>query len=304
MRRIQIIVAGLAVVLMGSLVAWWMHLATGAQATSEDEVLPLSVTQVVAPANSAASEVPTAGTTSGTGAVAGPARGPASVASGQGRATGAAGGATTAGDAGSTDGGGAGSGSGTTGTGTTGTAVQATTSGGALLPDGLVSAQWLTQTAVSTGIPSRVLRAYAGASIVEAQTRPGCHLGWNTLAGIGEVESHHGTANNSIIAADGWLVGSILGPVVDSDGTRAVGPMQFLPSTWTNYGVDANGDGKADPDQIDDAVMSAANYLCVAGGDLSTGSGWTTAVYAYNHDNDYVNSVRQDANDYAAEAGR
>ena len=46
--------------------------------------------------------------------------------------------------------------------------------------------------------------------------------------------------------------------------------MQFIPSTWMIYGADGNGDGIKDPFNIFDAALAAANYLCDAGGDLST----------------------------------
>lgn len=191
----------------------------------------------------------------------------------------------------------------------------------ALMPDGLVSASWLAQTSVATGIPARALQAYAGAAIVTARQKPGCHLGWNTLAGIGMEESAHGTTGGAYLEASGQLHGVILGPVLDGgsygkvpdtdhgrlDGDptwdRAVGPMQILPSTWARYGVDANGDGVADPNQIDDAALSAAGYLCAAGGDLATASGWVNAIHAYNPDAAYLDAVRGYANQYAKEAG-
>ena len=66
---------------------------------------------------------------------------------------------------------------------------------------------------------------------------------WNVLAGVGEVESGHG-AN--------------MGP----SSAGAIGPMQFLPSTWKTWGRDANGDGRADPYSPADATLSAAHYLC------------------------------------------
>jgi murein DD-endopeptidase MepM/ murein hydrolase activator NlpD len=71
-----------------------------------------------------------------------------------------------------------------------------------------------------------------------------CHqLPWNVLAGVGEVESGHG-AN--------------MGP----SAAGAIGPMQFLPSTWRTWGRDGDGDGTADPYSPPDAIVSAARYLC------------------------------------------
>ena len=64
---------------------------------------------------------------------------------------------------------------------------------------------------------------------------------------------------------------------------RAVGPMQFIPSSWATFGLDGDGDGKADPFDIDDAAASAAKYLCRAGGgDLSNEASQRNAVYSYN----------------------
>ena len=64
----------------------------------------------------------------------------------------------------------------------------------------------------------------------------------------------------------------------DAKYTHALGPMQFIPQTWASYGVDANGDGKADIFNINDAALGAARYLCAAGGDLRTESGRVRAV--------------------------
>ena len=71
-----------------------------------------------------------------------------------------------------------------------------------------------------------------------------------------------------------------------------MGPMQFIPETWKRYGVDANGDGVPDPDNIDDAALSAARYLCVsAGNDMTTPEGWEKAVRTYNNSMAYVANV-------------
>ncbi|WP_025157760.1 lytic transglycosylase domain-containing protein [Leifsonia aquatica] len=183
--------------------------------------------------------------------------------------------------------------------------------------DGMVAVGWLSSTAARTGIPARALQAYAAAAITEAKAAPGCGITWNTLAAIGAIESGHGTHGGAHIDPSGHVVGTILGPRLDGvdfaavpdtdhgalDGDplwdRAVGPMQFIPATWAQYGTDADGDGVADPEQIDDAALTAAVYLCAAGGDLRSAAGWTTAIRAYNHDDSYVASVREQANVYA-----
>ncbi len=176
----------------------------------------------------------------------------------------------------------------------------------------LVSPDWALATGAATGIPQRALVGYAGASIAMAAEQPECHLGWSTLAGLGWIESGHGTHAGSRIGNDGVTTPTILGPALDGTsyaavtstgpGTgwdRAMGPLQFISSTWAIWGADGNGDGVADPQQIDDAALSAAHYLCHYG-DLSNPETWRTAVFAYNHVTSYVDSVAAKANDYNA----
>src|SRR5262249_19253564 len=69
------------------------------------------------------------------------------------------------------------------------------------------------------------------------------------------------------------------------------GPMQFIPSTWATYAADGDGNGTMNPQDVDDATLAAADYLCVAGGDLSTPANTVHAVYAYNHSWPYVRAV-------------
>ncbi|WP_279583156.1 lytic murein transglycosylase [Fodinicola feengrottensis] len=78
--------------------------------------------------------------------------------------------------------------------------------------------------------------------------------------------------------------------------------MQFIPSTWKLYAVDANGDGKADPFNINDASLASARLLCSDNRDLKTGVGWGAAVYSYNHLNSYVENVYKYADQYARES--
>lgn len=66
----------------------------------------------------------------------------------------------------------------------------------------------------------------------------------------------------------------------------AQGPMQFMPGTFEKYGVDGNGDGKADMNNVEDAVFSAANYL------TACGDGIDRQLFCYNHSNEYVSLVK------------
>ena len=78
----------------------------------------------------------------------------------------------------------------------------------------------------------------------------------------------------------------------DTTWDRAVGPMQFIPTTWRSLGRDGNGDRVADPNNLFDAAVSAAGYLCLGGGgDLSDPARLRQAVYGYNHSWAYVDAV-------------
>ena len=176
---------------------------------------------------------------------------------------------------------------------------------------------WAEQRAPALDIPVTALEAYAYAARVAEIENPGCHLAWTTLAGIGKVESQHGTYRGAGVAPNGDVNPPIRGvrldgtngnlAIVDAEAStvgdpvyaRAMGPMQFIPETWQRYGVDANNDGIASPDNIDDAALSAAGYLCSRGPDLGTPRGWMNALRAYNRSEAYARSVRDWATAYA-----
>lgn len=181
----------------------------------------------------------------------------------------------------------------------------------------LVDSSWLDATAEATDIPRRVLAAYAGASLRVAQTHPECQLGWNTIAGIGAVETLHGTYRGSNTDQDGNVTPKIFGPSLDgspevmaiedsdqgqldddTEWDRAVGPLQFIPSTWDYIGQDGNADGKRDPHHIDDAALTTAVYLCQGQRDTSTDEGWQRGVLAYNRSVAYANQVAHQAETY------
>lgn len=161
-------------------------------------------------------------------------------------------------------------------------------------------AAWVTRTATQAGIPVPAMRAYARAQLARPQ---GCELGWTTLAGIGWVESQNGTMGGRTLGDDGLSSAPIVGPALGGGLDHAYGPMQFIPSTWARWASDGDGDGAADINDLDDAAMAAMRYLCGTGQDLTTGTGWSRAVFAYNHSQDYVNEVYAAANTYAQRTG-
>jgi membrane-bound lytic murein transglycosylase B len=183
----------------------------------------------------------------------------------------------------------------------------------------LAGSDWLRDVSERTEIPERALAAYAGASLWLAQTRPECGVGWNTLAGIGAVETIHGSYGGASASTDGTVRPSIIGIALDgSEGVkeildtdegeldgdekydRAVGPMQFIPTTWADYAEDGNLDGEADPNQIDDAALTAGLYLCDSGGDVTTDDGWSMALGTYNESVSYAHKVAELAVSYGS----
>jgi membrane-bound lytic murein transglycosylase B len=164
-----------------------------------------------------------------------------------------------------------------------------------------------------------MLAAYRQAAVRINIERPGCQLSWSVLAGIGRIESGHAAGRR--ISADGTVTPTILGPRLDgspgialirdtdhgmldhdTEFDRAVGPMQFIPSTWRWAGRDADGDGTASPDNIDDATLAAAGYLCRSG-DLSVPARLTAAIHRYNPSDAYVRAVLAWAAGYADAEG-
>ncbi|RYU15589.1 lytic transglycosylase domain-containing protein [Nocardioides iriomotensis] len=162
----------------------------------------------------------------------------------------------------------------------------------------------------SHDLPQAALSAYQDAAATLASTDPGCHLPWTLLAGIGRVESDHGRYGGSVLATDGVsrpeIIGVALngkGPVAaihDTDGgrldgddtwDRAVGPMQFIPSTWAWAGRDGDGDGRMNPHDLDDAALAAGDYLC-SGTDLRDSDAMDAAILRYNPSDYYVALVR------------
>jgi membrane-bound lytic murein transglycosylase B len=157
------------------------------------------------------------------------------------------------------------------------------------------------------GIPMIALSAYRNAEQKMAVAAPGCGISWNVLAGIGRIESGH--AGGGAVDSRGTAVRPIYGPALD--GTlpgnevitsssvggggvtyaRAMGPMQFLPGTWARYASDGDGDGMADPQNLFDATLAAARYLCSGGLNLRDPSQVMASILRYNNSMSYAQNV-------------
>jgi membrane-bound lytic murein transglycosylase B len=181
----------------------------------------------------------------------------------------------------------------------------------------LVSASLL-NSLTATGIPRRALAAYISAADEQDKESPSCKLSWEVLAGIGYIESDHARSGGSALSSwSGIASPPIYGPLLDGsngypaikdtdsgvlDGNstydRAVGPMQFLPSTWREY--EESDSGTPNPQNIDDAALAAGRYLCATGASLATPDGLIAAVYGYNHSFEYVQAVLSVALRYAS----
>jgi hypothetical protein len=185
--------------------------------------------------------------------------------------------------------------------------------------DGSASASWTPPAdlrvpvlpPVTAAPPARELTKYEvlGAAYTSAAQKLSarCHLPYMLLAAINEVESS--SLRGRRLDARHRVVPPVIGPaldggrfaaIADTDGgrldadpvwDRAVGPMQFIPATWRIWGADGNGDGVADPQNVDDATLAAGRYLCAGGRDLSRRSGMTAAILSYNHSQRYLTTV-------------
>ncbi|WP_410814430.1 lytic murein transglycosylase [Micromonospora sp. 067-2] len=178
-------------------------------------------------------------------------------------------------------------------------------------------AGWAQQVGAKVGVPPAAMQAYGYAELVLAQTNRSCALSWTTLAAIGQVESGHGSANGARLGQDGKALPQIIGLPLDGQGgrmriidtdrglldrdttfDRAIGPMQFIPTTWQEIGADADNDGVKDPHDLDDAALAAGNYLCKGGRNLSIAGDWWNAILSYNDVRRYAQDVFDNANRY------
>ncbi len=181
---------------------------------------------------------------------------------------------------------------------------------GVVAPGAKKSFEGAVASASTSGIPDAALSAYQRAETVINAADKSCRIPWQLIAAIGRVESDHGRANGNTLNNQGLATPGIFGiPLDGSNNTsvirdtdagqydsdarwdRAVGPMQFIPSTWSVVGVDGDNDGKRNPQDIDDAALATAVYLCSGDDDLSGDAGRRAAVFRYNHSQDYVDLV-------------
>jgi membrane-bound lytic murein transglycosylase B len=161
-------------------------------------------------------------------------------------------------------------------------------------------------------IPATAYDAYTAASRAASGVTEACEVDWTILAGIAQVESRHGQIDaDHELAPDGDVAPPIRGRALDGtggtqtirdtdDGTldgdptwdRAMGPLQFIPTTWSELGRDGNGDGEADPDNLFDASLTAVAHLCLREpGDYSQRHELRRALIAYNASGRYAEDV-------------
>ena len=163
---------------------------------------------------------------------------------------------------------------------------------------------------VGTDLPLVALDAYVRAATKLSIESPQCGLQWPMIAAVGRIESKHGNVNGATLRPDGQTTVAIIGVGLpgqdgtarvpdtddgrldgDADLDRAVGPLQFLPSTWVAYRRDGNGDNAADPQNIYDAALSAGAYLCSSRRSLRVAENLRDAFFAYNRSTNYVNAA-------------
>ena len=186
-----------------------------------------------------------------------------------------------------------------------------------ILPAGTAAGSSSMVTLDSSGIPVRALQAYRTAATLISTADPSCKLDWALLAAIGRVESDHARFGGNQLDSAGVARPGIIGlPLNGANGTalitdtdhglldrdtvydRAVGPMQFIPSTWAFAGVDANGDGVKDPENMADSAAATGRYLCSGSADLSRPNDLRSAILRYNASDSYATMVTAIASAY------
>lgn len=167
-------------------------------------------------------------------------------------------------------------------------------------------------------IPLRVLRTYLRTERVMAEAQPECGLDWQLLAGLGRVESRHGERGDHALTRGGLAKPAFVGLPLDGTGDRSavpdtdggrldgdrrwdrpVGPMKLMPSAWATYAVDGDGNGRRNPQDLDDAALATAALLCDGGADLGVRADRVAALRELNDRAEYVRAVQVASRGYA-----
>jgi membrane-bound lytic murein transglycosylase B len=176
---------------------------------------------------------------------------------------------------------------------------------------------WAGRIGSAIDVPAVAVAAYAYAQLLVQQTTPQCHLGWTTLAGLGQVDSQHGQAGGAVLDKTGRSSPPVLGPPLDgqegrplvpdtdagaydADDTydRGMGPLLLVPTVWRENASDGDDDDILDPYDIDDASLAMAKLLCAGGDDLAQISGWTAAMTRLGAGEAFTAAVYQAADSY------
>lgn len=171
-------------------------------------------------------------------------------------------------------------------------------------------------------IPLVAYDAYVSAERNATSIAETCSVDWAVVAGIAQVESRHGRIDDEHrLDEDGTVEPPIRGRQLDGtrgtqtildtddgqldgdpDWDRAMGPLQFIPTTWRELGRDGNDDGAADPDNLYDAALTAVAHLCLREpGDYSARSELRRALIAYNASGRYADDVLRWVDRYRSE---
>jgi membrane-bound lytic murein transglycosylase B len=178
-------------------------------------------------------------------------------------------------------------------------------------------ADWAGRVSAALTVPSVAIQAYGYAEQFLERTDPGCRLAWTTLAGIGDVESSHGQAGGAVLQPSGRSAPTILGPVQDGKGgralvkdtdagafdgdtafDRALGPLRLMPTEWRDFAIDADADGILDPFDIDDAALTLSRVLCAGQDDMGQRPGWNAGVARHRAGDAYAAAVFKSADSY------
>ncbi|HWJ83083.1 MAG TPA: hypothetical protein VNS55_12680 [Nocardioides sp.] len=166
-------------------------------------------------------------------------------------------------------------------------------------------------------IPLPAMAAYQRAAQVIDRADRSCRLDWTVLAAVGQVVSRHGLSDGGRLTHGGVVKPAMVGKVVRNDAgarlldtdagrldgdkrhDRAVGPMLLAPTTWTVVGVDADDNGRRDPQDVDDAALAVSVLLCSGDLDLAKDKQLTRAISRINDDKAFVQAVLTVAASYA-----